>query len=356
MNNLRINQILAALEYGDAIGNEALAINELLRSWGYKSKIYADGIHPKLVDMATHSKKYKKSSSEDLVIFHFSIGSEVSKFVKTLPDKKIIIYHNITPPHFFWGINDSLVYLLRKGREELAEFADITDLALGVSEYNRRELVDLGFKNTGVLPLLIDFNKYAKEPDQRVLAAFDDDYINLVFVGRIVPNKRDEDIIKMFYYFNKYIEPRSRLILVGSYKGMDRYYSMLQNLVSRLNLNNVYMTGHVSLEELIAYYKVADVFVSMSEHEGFCVPLLESMYFGVPILAYSSSAIPDTLSGSGVLLKEKRYEEAAEMAYLLATDADLRDKIIRKQRTRLRDFDAKIVEAKLKKYIEEVIS
>jgi L-malate glycosyltransferase len=355
---LQINQILAALEYGDAIGNEALAINRLLKSWGYKSSIYADGIHPKLADMASPCRKYRKTSSpDDVAIFHFSIGSEASKFVKTLPDKKILIYHNITPPHFFWGINDALIYLLRSGREELSEFADISDLALGVSEYNRRELVDLGFKKTGVLPLLIDFNNYLRVPDPKILREFDDDYINLIFVGRIAPNKRHEDLIKMFYYFNKYIEPRSRLILVGSYKGMDRYYSMLQNLISRLGLdNNVYMTGHVSLEEMISYYKLADVFVSMSEHEGFCVPLLESMYFGVPIMAFASSAIPDTLNGSGVLLREKKYEEAAEMAYLLATDEDLRDKIIRKQKERVKDFDPKIVEGMLKKYIEEVIS
>ena len=354
---MQVHQILPTISPGDAIGNEVLEIRALLKSWGYDSEIYAQNIHPKLSKVAKAITDYKKvSSSKNILIFHFAIGSDVSKYVKTLPDKKILIYHNITPPSYFLGVNDTLVYLLNKGRKELAEYSNIADLALGVSEYNRKELVELGFKNTGVLPIIIDFDAYEQEPDQKVLNKFDDECTNFLFVGRVSPNKKQEDIIKIFYYYNKCINPNSRLFLVGSYNGAEKYYAQLQGLAKQLNLENVYITGQVNFKELLAYYKLADVFISMSEHEGFCVPLLESMYFGIPIIAYNSTAIPYTLNGTGVLVNEKRFEDLAEMADILVKDENIRNKIIEKQKLQLEQFDKSRTKMILKKYIEEVVS
>ncbi len=352
---MQIHQILPSISYGDAISNHALEIKKILKSWGYKSEIYAQHIHPKLVYNAKIYTQYKKlSSPENILIFHFSIGSEVSKFVKTLNDKKILIYHNITPYNYYIGINDTLVHLLRKGREELKEYSDIIDLALGDSEYNRKELAELGFKNTGILPIIVDFEAYKQEPDRKVLDKFEDDYINFIFVGRLSPNKKQEDVIKTFYYYNKCIDQHSRLFLVGSYNGMEKYYAQLKELVKQLNLKNVYITGQVDFKELLAYYKLADVFISMSEHEGFCVPLLESMYFDIPIIAYNSTAVPYTLKGSGILVNEKRYENVAEMVQILVKDERIQNKIIESQRLRLKQFEKSKLETVLKKYIEGV--
>jgi glycosyltransferase involved in cell wall biosynthesis len=353
---MKINQILPSISYGDAISNHTVEIMNILRSCGYESEIFAQHIHPKLAHVTKVYTEYQKlSSPENILIFHFSIGSDISKFVKTLPDKKILIYHNITPYNYFMGINDTLVHLLRDGRRELAEYTNIIDLALGDSEYNRIELAGIGFKNTGVLPIIIDFEKYNQEPDQKILKKFDDDYTNFIFVGRLSPNKKQEDVIKMFYYYNKCIDQNSRLFLVGSYDGMEKYYEQLRELVKRLNLKNVYITGQVDFKELLTYYKLSDIFISMSEHEGFCVPLLESMYFGIPIIAYKSTAIPYTLNGSGILVNEKRYENAAEMAHILVKDKKIQNKIIENQRLRLQQFEKPKLEAMLKKYIEEVI-
>jgi len=355
---VQVHQILPSISYGDAISNHALEIRAILKSWGYKSEIYAQHIHPKLVHVTKSYTEYEKlSSSENILIFHFSIGSDVSRFVKTLPDKKILIYHNITPYNYFLGINDTLVHLLRTGRKELSEYAGITDLALGDSEYNRKELEGIGFKNTGVLPIIVDFEKYNQEPDKKILNKFEDDHTNFIFVGRLSPNKKQEDVIKVFYYYNKCIDQNSRLFLVGSYTGTEKYYAKLQKLVKRLNLEqNIYIPGHVDFKELLAYYKLSDVFISMSEHEGFCVPLLESMHLGLPIIAYSSSAIPYTLNGSGILIGEKRYEDIAELAHILVKNGKIRDKIVEKQMLQLKQFEKPKIEAMLKKYIEEVIN
>ena len=352
---LQINQILPDITCGDAISNHALEIKNILKSCGYESEIFAQRVHPKLGHVIKNCNDYKKlSSSENIIIFHFSIGSEVSRFVKNLPDKKILIYHNITPYNYFVGINDTLAQLLKNGRKELTEFSNMTCLALGDSEYNQRDLAELGFENTGVLPIIVDFDKYGQEPDNKILDKFTDDYTNFIFVGRLSPNKKEEDIVKVFYYYNKCINQKSRLFLVGSYVGTERYYVQLKELIKRLNLENVYITGKVNFKELLAYYNLADVFISMSEHEGFCVPLLESMYFDIPIIAYNSSAVPDTLNGAGILVNEKLYKEIAEIANIMVEDKSMRNRIIDKQKNRLDDFKKTKVEEMLKHFLTQV--
>ncbi|HYN44613.1 MAG TPA: glycosyltransferase family 4 protein [Candidatus Limnocylindrales bacterium] len=347
--------MLTSINHGDAISNEVLEIKKILDSWGYKSMIFSQHTHSKLAHVTQFFTEYRKySSPENILIFHFSIGSEISHFVKNLPDKKIIIYHNITPHRYFEGINDTLAQLLKDGRKELAEYAGLAVLALGDSEFNKKELEELGFKNTGVLPIIIDFEIYKQEPDKKVLKKFDDNNINFLFVGRLSPNKKQEDIIKTFYYYTKLINSRSRLFLVGSYEGTKKYQGQLQNLVRQLDLKNVHIIGQVDFKELLAYYKLADVFISMSEHEGFCVPLVESMYFGIPIIAFDSTAIPYTLNGCGVLFKEKRYEEIAELVNFIIENKEFKHRIIEKQRIRLKQFDKPILVELLKGYIEKV--
>jgi glycosyltransferase involved in cell wall biosynthesis len=351
---MEIHQILPTISPGDAIGNDVIEIRSILRKWGYKSDVYAKNIHPEMSKIAKKYTTYKKISSEDnILIFHFSIGSEVSDFVKTLPDRKILIYHNITPHKYFIGINDYLAILLKNGRNELRSYSNITDLALGDSEYNRLELQELRFENTGVLPILVDFEKY-NNPNHKLLERYEDDYINILFVGQISPQKRQEDVIKAYYYY-KCINPKSRLFLVGNYEVSERYYKQLQELIRRLKLKDVHITGMVDFKDMISYYRLADVFLCMSEHEGFCVPLLESMFFDIPIIAYNSTAIPYTLGKAGILVNEKNYEEFAEMINLLVEDTELRSKIIEKQNERLKEFDKEKMENTLREIIKDVM-
>jgi len=332
---MKIHQILPSITPGDAIGNEVLLMRDLLRSWGYESDIFAQHIHPGV--QARPYKEYElESSPQNLLIYHFSIGSEISNFIKGLPDRKIMIYHNITPPHFFRGINDNLMFLLDEGRKELGSLSREFDLALADSEYNRIELERAGYPETGLLPLLIDFSKYQSfNPD--IVEKYSDDRVNILFVGRISPNKKHEDIIKTFYYY-KCINPKARLLLPGGYDGCELYFQSLRSLVQRLGLSDVYFLEKVPFKDLVSYYMVSDVFLCMSEHEGFNVPLVESMFFDVPIIAYNSSAIPYTLGDAGILVKSKRYVEIAELINLIVGDPDIRGKLVHRQKERFQAF------------------
>lgn len=334
---MEIHQMLPTISPGDAIGNEVLLIRDILRDWGYKSEIFAQNIHESITCANFYLEHEKRSSKNNILIYHLSIGSDVSKYVMKVPDRKILLYHNITPPHFFYNINDNLALILGNGRNELRLLADKIDVALGDSEYNRLELEENGYEKTGVLPLIIDFSKY-NTYNTKIIEKYDDDWTNILFVGRISPNKKQEDIIKCFYYY-KAINPKSRLFLIGGYNGCEKYYEYLENLVKSLGIKDVHLLGAVDFADLIAYYMLADVFVCMSEHEGFNVPLIESMHFEVPILAYNSTAIPYTMGGAGILVNKKCYPEIAEMINLVVTDKEFREKLIRKQKIRLNDFD-----------------
>ena len=352
-DKMEIHQILPALSYGDAVSNDAIEIRNALRNMGYVSNIYAKYIHEKISNVAYPLKKYKKNIN-NIVIYHFSLGDlDVTKFVKLLPDTKVLIYHNITPYHYFKGINDELAQICRNGRYELKSLSKDIKLALADSEYNRNELLDNEFTNTHVLPILVDFSKYDSIPNNKIIEKFDDDYVNLLFVGRIAPNKKQEDLIKTFFFYKR-INPKCRLFIVGSPKGMDKYYAKLQFLIEKLDLNDVFLTGNVKFKDLLAYYKIADVFISMSEHEGFCVPLVEAMYFQVPIIAYNSTAIPDTLNHAGILINKKNYIEIAEMVESIVKDHDLQTRLIDGQTRRLKHFNKSNTEDVLRGHIERL--
>ena len=232
------------------------------------------------------------------------------------------------------------------GRQELATLALRTDLALGDSEYNRQELESLGFERTGVFPIAVDTGRVTQPVHRPALEQIlDDGLVNFLFVGRIAPNKKIEDHIKLAEVYKRYVDAYYRFIFVGRYDVVPRYYSMIRGLMSEYRLLNdrFVFTGPVPDEELAVYYRHAAVYISLSEHEGFCVPLVEAMAADVPVLAYSAAAVPDTLGGAGVQFAPKDLEQAAELLGSLAFDDGLRAKIIEGQRRRLADFgDARI--------------
>jgi len=328
----QVHQLLAALSYGDAIGNEALAIQGHLRGMGFDSEIYAERVHPRVAHLARPLWRYAEvSAKQTLCLFHFSIGSAAGRLVFPAPDRLVSIYHNITPAHFFLGFHRHLAGLCYHGRRELLAFAPRTELALGDSEFNRRELDEAGFAQTGVLPIVLDFAKYDRAPSPVVERMFRDGRQNLLFVGRIIPNKRIDDLIRSFAVYQRYVEPRSRLLLVGEHKGFERYFDRLNQLARELRVDEVVFTGHVDDSELIAYYRLADLFLCLSEHEGFCVPLVEAMHFGVPVVAYDAGAVRETLRGGGVLLREKTPELVAELVGRVLSDPALRAAVLASQ-------------------------
>lgn len=209
-----------------------------------------------------------------------------------------------------------------------------------------------------ILPILIPFDDYKKQPNREIIRKYGEDgVVNLLFTGRVAPNKKHEDIIRAFYYYKKYKNPKSRLFLIGGFDKKDRYFQKLQQYIEKLGLGaeDVIFPGHIKFDEILAYYHIADVFLCMSEHEGFCVPLVEAMYFGIPILAYASTAIPDTLGKGGLLLDKKDPIYAAEIIHRLVIDKELVFYLREEQKKRLEDFSYKRIYLLLKEYITEFV-
>ena len=299
----------------------------------------------------------EKLEEDDIVIYHLSTGHKLNYELEKLGGKKVILYHNITPERYFEKYNKDAYSSCGQGIKAAKRLAKVADYAIADSEYNRQDLLSYGFQcDIDVLPILIPFEDYAKRPSARVMKLYDDDYVNILFTGRVVPNKKQEDVIEAFYYYKRFIQPKSRLILVGSFAGIDKYHDQLEAYVNKLGLEDVIFTGQIKFDEILAYYQLADLFLCMSEHEGFCVPIVEAMYFNVPVIARDTSAIAWTLGGSGMLLPDNDPIVAAEMMDRILTDEVLRKKILKNQRIRLNDFDNQRVKQQFLESIQKIIS
>src|ERR1700716_4209089 len=247
MSAARVHQVLATLGYGDAIGHEVLGIQRALEGAGYESEIFVETADRRLEDLTTDYREMVGAiAPDDVLIHHFSIGSRASRTAFALPGRMALIYHNITPPEYFVGVNRTLVRQCFRGRRELQAYAERCDLALGDSEFNRQDLEELGFPRTAVLPVVPGFSHLDGRPNRFVADQFDDPWTNILFVGRVIPNKKIEDLIRFFHAYQTAFNPRSRLLIVGAYTGFERYLASLHQLVATLDLPHVHFVGHVS--------------------------------------------------------------------------------------------------------------
>ncbi len=331
-----VHQLSVSAGYGDAIGNEVLEIRDALRAVGHASDVFVELVDPRMAAQVRPYLEYREVSSPDnVVLLHYSLGSKVSSLAREIPDTLVLIYHNITPASFFAPYNLGLARDCAMGRLELARLRDRCALALGDSEYNRMELEQLGFAPTDVLPLMLDLTSLDGPVDPVVLERFDDDRCNWLFVGRVVPNKRFESILRAFAYYQRHIDHRARLILVGEYGTFLPYYFALRSLADELGVREVHFTGHVTAAELNAYYRTADAFVCMSEHEGFCVPLFEALYRDIPVFALEATAVPYSTDHGVMLFADKDPALVAESVGLTLQDEVLRTSLLRRQRRTL---------------------
>jgi L-malate glycosyltransferase len=286
----------------------------------------------------------------DATIFHFALPSPMTQAFARLNGTRVLQYHNITPAAFFAPYDAGLFRLAALGRQELRSLVGRVDLALGDSEFNREELEHLGFAPTGVMPIAVDTERITSAPRRPALdKILGDGLINILFVGRIVPNKRIEDHIRLAELYKRYVDNYYRFIFVGRYDGLPRYYAQVRALISEFRMlpDRFWFTGPVPDEDLATFYRWADVYVSLSEHEGFCVPLIEAMAADVPVLAYAAGAVPETLGGAGMLFEPKDLELAAEMLGMLVYDRPVRDRVLEGQRRRLADFAPVRIEQRL---------
>ena len=347
---MKIHQWVPAAHRGDAIGDSARAVRDMLRRAGHDSDIFAMTIDD---DMRDEARPFADPAARggDVTIFHFALPSPMTEAFATLSGRKVLQYHNITPASFFAPYDAGLFRLAALGRRELATLAGCVDLALGDSDFNRQELEALGFARTGVMPIAVNTARITGGPPRPALERIlGDGLINILFVGRIVPNKRIEDHIRLAELYKRNVDAYYRFIFVGRYDGLPLYYAQIRALVEQYEMlpDRFWFTGPVPDEDLAAFYRWADAYVSLSEHEGFCVPLVEAMAADVPIVAYAAGAVPETLGGAGLLFSPKDLEVAAELLGSVVYDRGLREDVIEGQRRRLQNFAPARIEATLR--------
>jgi glycosyltransferase involved in cell wall biosynthesis len=309
----RIAILTPSITTGDAVSNDVLGMYEILKRLGHETRIYAEGwtlAEPK-VWSALKLRNFLRSAG-DLLIYHYSRGWDVGlDLLRTLKCRTAIKYHNVTPPEFFEKFNRDLVIMCREGRAQLSSIAGAgCDLYMSASAYNERELLEEGVakERSFVVPPFHHIDRLNNlEPDRKVLNLCEGGETNILMVGRVSPNKGHPLLIEAFAAYNRDYNPQSRLFIVGKDETrLNAYNRLLREMVKYFKLQDrVVFAGEVSDSELKAYYRVADVFMITSEHEGFCVPLVEAMSMSVPIVAYGSSAIPITVGDVGLVWKER---------------------------------------------------
>ena len=353
-----IHQLVAGFSLGDSISNEATTLRDLFRSWGHDSDIFCDhdSVHPELQSRVRSLDDARSAvQPADVALLHFSIGSPVNDVFRQLNAKKILRYHNITPAEYIEPVNPRTAQRLREGREALARLAGVAHLNLAVSRFNAAELAAAGYEHVDVVPILQTFDPGAMAADPGIVHQFDDDLFNVLYVGRAAPNKALDDLVRLFAAFQRHVEPRSRLIHVGSQTGMEIYAGTVIHLARRLGLPHVHFAGSVSESELAAYYTVANLFLCASEHEGFGIPLLEAMAYDVPVMAYAAGAVPETLDGAGVLFHRKDPAMVAEIMGEIAHNHSLREQILQGQRKRLAAYRALDVEGMMRQHVDRLL-
>lgn len=339
---MKVIQLLPTISFGDAVSNDAIAIKKIIADMGYETGIFAENIDPRLPkDTAVSVNDLPVLQTEDVIIYHGSTGTELNYKLPHMGGRKVMIYHNITPPEFFKPYSLAVAQLTQDGLDGIRYLADKLDYCIAASDYNKRDLLGMGFNcPIDVCPIVIPFSDYEKEPDAQVIKKYSNDGItNLLFVGRIAPNKKQEDIISSFYYYHKYYNPQSRLFLVGSSNGMENYHNRLCRYIQQLGIeDDVVFPGHIKFSEILAYYTIADAFICMSEHEGFGVPLVEAMFFKVPIIAYKCAAVPFTMGNQGMLLETKEPSYVAAVIDRVISDKALQKYLLQVQYNRLLDY------------------
>jgi glycosyltransferase involved in cell wall biosynthesis len=353
-----VHQWVPSAHQGDAVGDQARRLRDLCRDWGHESDLFAISVDPALDD-DVHSWDAPEARDGDVTILHFATASPMSAAFGRLPGTRILAYHNVTPARFFAPYDAGLARTSAIAREELAALADRVDLAVGASAYSCRELDALGFPRTQVLPILVDLDRLRIAPGVPALERLlDDGFANILFVGRIAPQKRLDHHIHLAQHYMRYVDAYYRFIFVGRYDVVPGYFEAVQAMVQtfRIPSERFWFTGAVPEHELAAYYRHAHAYVSLSEHEGFCVPLVEAMAMDVPVLAYADTAVPETLGGAGVTFQPKDLELAAELLGGLVYDEPFRNAVLAGQRTRVRDFDRSRIEPAFRAMLETVTS
>lgn len=346
-----VHQVIAAASPGDAITDQALRWRERLGAWGYDSLIVAEHVHPALAQDAI---RLDRSGGEvirnaDALLLHYSIWSRAVEASLDSEARVAVIYHNVTPGHLLRDANPDVALMCDDGRRMLGRLRGRVNALIAVSEFNAKDLRDVGLGDAAVVPLLLD----EVSPPASSAPSHGDPI--LLTVGRVVPNKRLEDAIRITALLQRAHAPGAALVIVGTDDSFEAYRAALDVLVRDLGVRGVEFTGRVSDQRRDELYASSDVYLCTSVHEGFCVPLVEALQHGLPVVARAAGAIPETLGGAGIVLADDDLAVFAEAVHAAATSMTLRAALAERGRRRLDEISPPMVERRMREALAPVL-
>lgn len=342
---LEVHEFVPTLMPNDAVGNHILGVTRALRESGVSAAIWAGAVHPQLSRTARRYHRFERSarsSRQECVLVYeaasFSCG--LVDFLLSRPEPKVISYHNLTPAVFYAPYDGREATELQQAARELRALAAATRVAIAASEFNAADLRRLGVAEVHVVPPFLGPTLSAR-PDPQTLDQLRASRrgIDVLFVGRLAPHKGHAHLVRLVAALRAAVDPNARLLLVGA-PGPPVYMHSLSRLAKRLAPGAVVLVGRVDDAQLAAYYAHADVFVCLSDHEGFGIPLIEAMRARVPVVAYDAGAVRETLGGAGVLVGTRDPTVLAEVVARVSQDADLRQQLIERQLQRAEELTA----------------
>lgn len=349
-----VHQFIPSLARRDAVGFHTLAVDRMLRELGADSTVYSAHINAETENLARHYRHHAKDPNPDLVIYQVSIGSPMVDYLLGRPEPLMLNYHNMTPPEFFYGWEPTLGAELAFGRRQLAGLCRRAVVAVADSEFNAGELIELGCSRVEVIPVLTDDALFPVDGSRASPAERDDSALTVLFVGRLAPNKCQHDLLAAMAVLRQQI-PTAELVLVGS-PTSRRYEKALREFAADLGIvDAVSFAGSVPVPELASWYRRADVFVCLSEHEGFCVPILEAMAWGVPVVAFDAAAVPKTVAGAGLVLDDKSPAVVAAAVERIIGDDPLRERLVQLGSVRASELRAGAVRPRLQEFFADLL-
>lgn len=334
---MKLVQVAHAITKGDAASNQIIAMDDAFKDLGLKSEIYSNKIDSAFDYRVKHFSQLEPGKDK-IIIYHMTTGTSFTNAILKYPYPVALYYHNITPAGYFFGNAWGSFFRCLRGRYQIRQLQKKTFFAWSASEYSRKELQELSFGHTSVLPIVLNYQEYLKtEVNQALCTQLQDGMLNILIVGRVTPHKKQDEAIRLVDYYKRNISQKIRIIIVGNHK--EGFGKKLQNLRKEFDLaNNVIFPGKVSFADLCTYYRACDVVLSLSEHEGFCVPLVEGMIFDKPIVAYEAAAVPETVGHAGILLKSKNIKYMAETLEATLKSQVTLSRLSEARQERLNDF------------------
>lgn len=335
---MKVIQVLDYYASGNAVANCAVTYYKYCKRLGMDCAIVARLID-KQDDIISDMTYLRYVSEDDVIMYHLCIGTPLNIEICGYKCKKVLVYHNITPPKMLVKYDVNLANACQLGLTQLAYMRNYFDICLADSEFNKQDLIKAGYleDNITVIPPFVSREDFSKSPDPNIVKKMNDGWTNILFVGRVSPHKKYEDSIRIFDYYKKNINPRSRLIFAGGI--MESYYQRLIDYVQDLKLSDVIFTKQISFAHLLALYSTADVFLCSSEHEGYCIPLIEGMAFNIPVIAYDAGAVRGTMGNSGIVINDKNPIYVSKIIDKVVNDTDFREGIIEGQKLYLETID-----------------